>query len=136
MFSLWGETAFWDRLGHVFAMTYLVVVVVGGSLALFFASRTWCKVCPMGTVEGGCYRAGKLLGATLKWDQMVTMKDRDRCRLCGKCSKVCPLELSPHLEFSKEDRFENELCIRCGACVTACPLKILSLEKVSDRPRD
>ena len=46
--------------------------------------------------------------------------DKDKCINCGKCKKVCQMNIDPvencnHLE-----------CIRCGRCKNACPVDAIS----------
>ena len=46
--------------------------------------------------------------------------DTDKCINCGKCKKVCQMNIDPvencnHLE-----------CIRCGRCKNACPVDAIS----------
>ena len=47
----WGSFDFLDKLGFVFVTTYLMVLIVGGALAVFITPRTWCQFCPMGTMQ-------------------------------------------------------------------------------------
>ncbi|NMB02908.1 MAG: 4Fe-4S dicluster domain-containing protein [Firmicutes bacterium] len=129
--GLWGTQTFWDRLGFIFVISYLMVLLVGGTLAVFIRPRTWCNFCPMGTMEKLSYKLGKLSGVAARTDQKVTISDLDKCRACGKCAKVCPMQLSPHLGFADTGQFEHEDCIRCGACVEACPFNLLSISKAS-----
>ena len=49
--EFWGTYNFLDKLGLVFVMTYLVVMVAGGIMALTVNSRTWCQFCLLGTTE-------------------------------------------------------------------------------------
>src|SRR5690554_2186625 len=71
--TLWGSSSFWDRLGFIFVMSYLMVLIVGGVLAVFFKPRTWCSFCPMGTMQKLSYRLGKLSHAALHADRKVTI---------------------------------------------------------------
>lgn len=54
----------------------------------------------------------------------------ESCIRCGKCMKVCPMNLSPVLimdAMSKKkqiNRFELERCIECGLCSYVCPSNI------------
>lgn len=128
--ALWGTSSFWDRLGFIFVVSYLMVLVVGGTLAVLIKPRTWCSICPMGTMEKLSYQLGKLTRAAERTDTRVTILDAEKCRACGKCSKACPMELTPHLTFSESQQFSSFDCIRCGKCVEACPFSLLTLAKV------
>ncbi|MEL7564752.1 MAG: FAD-binding oxidoreductase [Dehalobacterium sp.] len=125
--AIFGTLPFWDKLGYVFVTTYLMVIITGGLLSLFVAPRTWCQFCPMGTMQKGSYKLGKLLGIAKHTDEKITIKSKNMCHTCGKCSRVCPMQLSPYLEFSEKNQFDHEACIRCNTCVNNCPAGILSL---------
>lgn len=132
VFSLWESFNFLDKLGLLFVNTYLMVLIVGGALAIFLNSRTWCQFCPMGSLQKLSYRLGKTLGVAKKIEKKVTISDKDKCYGCGKCSKVCPFQLTPHLEFSDNNQFDDINCIKCSTCIENCPAKILSLETEAD----
>lgn len=132
---LWGTSHFWDQLGFVFVASYIMVLFVGGSLAVFIRPRTWCQFCPMGTMQKLSYRLGKLLGAASRFDRKVTISDPDRCRACAKCSRACPMELKPYLGFAETSQFEDPNCIGCGACTAACPFNLLALEDTQHAER-
>jgi len=125
--AIFGTMPFWDKLGFIFVVTYLMVLVVGGLLNIFFAPRTWCQFCPMGTIQTYSYKLGKALGLNKKTDEKITVAKAEKCHSCGKCARVCPMQLKPYLEFSEENQFDHEACIRCGTCVKNCPAGILSL---------
>lgn len=124
-----GTLSYWDQLGYVFVTTYLMVIIVGGLLSLFVAPRTWCQFCPMGVMQKGSYKLGKLLGVNKHTDEKITITDKDMCHNCGKCSRVCPMQLTPYQEFSDKNQFDNEACIRCNTCVKNCTAGILTLNK-------
>lgn len=126
---LWGTISFWDRLGFIFVMNYFVVTVVGTTLAFFINPRTWCNFCPMGTVQKLFYKLGKFLGLSKYFDEKVTIASKEMCHSCGKCSRVCPMQLTPYTEFNDINQFASEACIRCSTCVVNCPAGILSLDK-------
>lgn len=126
---LWGTTPFWDKLGFIFVVNYLVVTIIGTLLALFINPRTWCNFCPMGTFQLLFYKLGKLLGLNKKTDTKITITDEDKCLSCGKCAKVCPIQLKPYLDLSEKKQLDDESCIRCSTCVENCPQKILKLAK-------
>ena len=131
-FQAWGTYDFFDKLGFVFVITYLVVLIIGGSLALFVTPRTWCQFCPMGTMQKASHAFGKTLKVTKKAEKKVTISNPSLCHSCGKCSRVCPFQLQPYLEFSKQNQFDNSNCIKCSTCVENCPAGILSLETEKD----
>ncbi|KUO51132.1 MAG: ferredoxin--NAD(+) reductase [Desulfitibacter sp. BRH_c19] len=125
--ELWGSTPFLDKLGFIFVMNYLVVTIVGTILAVFISPRTWCRFCPMGSVQILLYKLGTLLGMNKASDEKVTIASTEACHKCAKCSRVCPVQLTPYLEVSENNQLNNAACIRCGTCVVNCPAKILSL---------
>lgn len=64
------------------------------------------------------------------------------CLRCGRCSRVCPLGLSPQLmqvaaQRKDYDRYEKKLygleCVACGCCSYICPAKrpLMQLFKVT-----
>ncbi|MCL6479202.1 MAG: 4Fe-4S binding protein [Peptococcaceae bacterium] len=135
VFAVWGSTAFIDKLGYVFVMNYLMVTVIGTTLAFLISPRAWCNFCPMGTLEILAYKLGKLLKINKRTDKKVTVASKSMCHTCGKCSRVCPMQLTPYLEFSEKNQFNSEACIRCSTCVKNCPAGILSLSNEKEAAR-
>lgn len=125
--SIWGTTPFVDKLGYIFVMNYLVVTILGSILAITVAPRAWCRICPMGTMQILFYKLGNLLKLNHKTDEKVTIANKDMCHICGKCARVCPMQLTPYLEFNDDNQLNNEHCIRCQTCVKNCPAGILSI---------
>lgn len=125
--KLWGSFAFLEKLGMLFSNTYLMVLIVGGFLAIFLNSRTWCQFCPMGSIQKATHKLGKVLGVAKITEKKVTISNVELCHACGKCARVCPFQLTPYLEFSKENQFNNPNCIKCSTCIENCPAGILSL---------
>jgi len=50
--------------------------------------------------------------------------DREKCKLCGLCSKVCPVEA---ITWQKKEYpvLDKEVCIRCKSCIRACKFKAI-----------
>ena len=133
VFGLWGKTTFVDKLGYVFAMNYLMVVILGVPLAILISPRAWCSFCPMGTLQKMSYKLGQWLGINKKTDVKVTAAATEMCHTCGKCSRVCPMQLDPYQEFDEEtNQVDNINCIRCATCVENCPAGILTIDKEED----
>ena len=70
--------------------------------------------------------------------------DPDLCLKCGRCTQVCPTEVSDEFEQGMYKRkaaylpfpqavpssyaIDFEHCIRCGQCVDACPVNAINLD--------
>ncbi len=127
--SYWGTYHFLDKLGLLFSNTYLMVMIIGGLLAVFITPRAWCQFCPMGTMQKASYFISDKLGISKKTNTKITIESKEKCISCGKCEKVCPFQLSPYKNFNENNQFDDINCIQCSTCVINCPKKILSLEK-------
>jgi ferredoxin-NADP reductase/ferredoxin len=122
---------FLRAVGFVFVNTYWMVIVVSVALGLIFTSRTWCHFCPMGTFQRIFYALGKLLGVCKKTDVKISADSKLLCHSCAKCSRVCPMQLHPYLEFDGKNQFNSDKCIKCKTCIKNCPADILSLHSES-----
>lgn len=127
-FGYRGDPLFVDRLGMVFVRQYLLwPTLVGLVLAFLVKPRTWCTFCPMGTMQEIVYRAGTRLGINSNTDVKLSWRDKARCIGCGKCSQVCPMQLSPHKQLGAQGQAFQQRCIRCSTCVVHCPTQALLL---------
>lgn len=129
--AIYGSSSFLDKLGLIFVSSYLMVAIVGSFFAIIYSPRVWCNFCPMGTIQMITYKIGKKLGVTKVTDEKVTVTKSEMCHKCGKCSRVCPMQLMPYKEFSLQNQVDNEGCIRCSTCVENCPAGILTINNLS-----
>jgi ferredoxin len=114
-------------VGFVFVNTYWMVLVVSVFLGLIFTTRTWCYFCPMGTFQRLSYKLSKILGRSKKTDVKISTKNKSLCHSCAKCTRVCPMQLQPYLEFDDNNKFNSDNCIKCKTCIKNCPAQLLSL---------
>ncbi len=131
--SALGDRSLLEGLGEVFVRQYLIFpTLVGLILAVFLNPRTWCSVCPMGTMQEITYRLGKRLREPKTTDIRLTWADPSRCTKCGVCSRVCPMQLEPYRALEEGGGAEfHEACIRCSTCVEHCPRQALAMSPAS-----
>lgn len=99
-----------QTIGGLFSlkMAILVVTVIGCILIYRFFCRT---LCPLGVIYG-------LMNRISAYHLEV---DMHQCVNCGKCKKVCKMDVDPV-------RTPNSVeCIRCGECAQACPKKAIQI---------
>jgi len=98
-----------DKLGMVFVTLCILTTSIALLFGVAIAPRTWCSFCPMGTLQ-------RALGGSKYRLKM----DRTLCIDCGKCEKVCPMQLPVRGIGANPD------CIKCARCIDACPKGALS----------
>lgn len=97
-------------IGPLFCLkaTILVGVIVG----CVFICRFFCKtICPLGAIYG-------LLNKISLYHIEI---DKDACIHCGKCHRVCSMDVDPVANPRSAE------CIRCGACKAACPKEAIHI---------
>ncbi len=96
-------------LGALFTRKLIILIAVIILSIIFF--RPFCKwICPLGAFYGLMNKVS-LLGIKV---------DNDKCILCGKCSRVCEMDVDIRKSINSAE------CIRCGKCISACPSEALS----------
>ena len=114
---------FWLGKANAYTMFMLFVAgnifyyAVGIALAILLKdNRAFCKyICPI-----------TVFLKPMSYYSLIRIKcDEDKCISCGKCLKVCPMEV----EVNKHARNRKNAteCILCQKCTKACPTKALSV---------
>jgi ferredoxin-type protein NapH len=91
----------------------LSLIFLGIYISGLFVTRSWCRVCPNGTLSG-LFSKGALL---------VKEKDVRKCTRCGICKRVCPFENNHVFEEKQKRNVNHPNCIMCFTCVEKCPEK-------------
>ncbi len=126
----WGSFDFLDKLGLVFVTTYLMVMTLGAILGLIFSPRTWCQFCPMASIQKATASLARKTEISKSTEDILSLKDLDKCLKCGKCSRVCPIQIRPHENFDSIGQFTDPNCIKCSTCIHNCPLDLLEWKKL------
>ena len=102
---------------YSFLIGNTVYYIAGIALAFaFHDNRVFCKyLCPI-TV---------FLKAASRFSFMRIGCDEKKCISCGKCRRVCPMNVEPDLRFAV--RANRTECILCLKCVDTCPKGALEL---------
>ena len=109
---------FWphpEKIGKFFVIMLATTTVIGVILAILFHSRSWCMICPIGSL-GHWVGRGKY---PLKIDSKL-------CTTCKLCEKVCPVGIAPYRYKKEKIEFMTDSdCLKCNLCVKACPTHAL-----------
>ena len=96
-------------LGSLFTWKFIVLLMVVVLSIVFY--RPFCKwLCPLGAFYA-------LLNKVSLFQMQV---DQSKCVSCGKCAKVCKMDV----DVTKSPNHTE--CIRCGMCIRACPTDAVS----------
>ena len=96
-------------LGSLFKWKFIVLLTVIVLSIVFY--RPFCKwLCPLGAFYA-------LLNKVSLFQMQV---DKSKCVSCGKCAKVCKMDV----DVTKSPNHTE--CIRCGMCIRACPTDAVS----------
>ena len=100
-------------IGLAFVIVLSITTSLGIVLGMGIHPRTWCHICPMGTIAQWLSEGKQplLIGGS--------------CTSCKACDTVCPMQLAPSGDKGHGMLRDND-CIKCGTCVAACPKKALS----------
>lgn len=118
MVFAWGSLL---SASYVFIRTIIITTVITVILGIAFKQRTWCMVCPMGTMS---HYVSKLKFAKSKMKQVSF--EQNKCVNCKICSKNCPIGIDV-LSHKNEGKVTDADCLKCNVCVEKCPKKLLNI---------
>ena len=107
-----------SALGPLFNRKLIILIVVVVLSVLFY--RPFCKwICPLGAFYALMNKVS-LLGIKV---------DEHKCVSCGKCAKVCKMDV----DVTKTPNHTE--CIRCGKCITSCPTDAIKFNYGFEMPK-
>ena len=107
-----------SALGSLFNWKLAILIVVVVLSILFY--RPFCKwICPLGAFYALMNKVS-LLGIKV---------DEHKCVSCGKCARVCKMDV----DVTKTPNHTE--CIRCGKCITACPTDAIKFNYGFEMPK-
>ena len=107
-----------SALGSLFNWKLAILIVVVILSILFY--RPFCKwICPLGAFYALMNKVS-LLGIKV---------DEHKCVSCGKCARVCKMDV----DVTKTPNHTE--CIRCGKCITACPTDAIEFNYGFEMPK-
>ncbi len=97
-------------IGAFFVLLLTLTSAVAVLLGILVHQRTWCYLCPIGTLS---YWVGKTR-------RPLRLK-AEHCRSCHLCTRACPMQLNP-VELKETAFMRNGGdCLKCSLCVASCP---------------
>jgi len=99
--------------GQQTGLSILITAVLYGPILLyFFGKHAWCRyLCPIGALLKIFNRFG--LGKV----RLV----KDACNGCGKCNRVCDMQVDVLGNLRDHGQVNSPDCIRCLKCTDECP---------------
>jgi len=113
--NLLSRWSYPGKMGAFFVVMLTSTTVFGVIMAFLFHSRSWCMICPIGTIIKITARLRNLLSI-----------DSGLCIECKKCFDVCPVQIKPYEYKSAGIQvISDKDCLKCGSCIKVCPKKAL-----------
>ncbi len=99
--------------GRVFWLMCVITTSVGVILGVIHP-RTWCALCPIGTIQ-----------AAIGGGKGELLINPDICRECKACENACPINI-PIVKHKAEGVVREPDCLRCPECIKVCPVGALN----------
>ncbi|ADY57125.1 4Fe-4S ferredoxin iron-sulfur binding domain protein [Syntrophobotulus glycolicus DSM 8271] len=112
----WGNIT---HIGLVFVRMVIVTTLIAIVLGISFNQRTWCRICPMGTIARYASQT-----TILKIKPHHITFQKQGCTNCKICSKSCVMGIDV-LTYKNAGKVTDADCLKCRVCVDRCPKKSL-----------
>jgi polyferredoxin len=107
-------------IGGFFILMLTLTTGAAVVLGVIFHQRTWCYICPIGTMSNW-------VGKNRRPLRMVP----ERCTDCLLCSRRCPMQLAPSALKEQAVMAHRGDCLKCRVCVESCPTAALAFADCS-----
>ncbi|MGA9755017.1 MAG: 4Fe-4S binding protein [Desulfobaccales bacterium] len=107
-------------IGGFFVLLLSITTAVGVGLGIIFHQRTWCYICPIGTMSNWVGKNRRPLTVAV-----------ERCTQCNLCAQKCPMQLSPAAIKGQSSMQHGGDCLKCRVCVESCPKAALAFQRGS-----
>jgi ferredoxin-type protein NapH len=97
-------------IGGFFVLLLTITTAVGVILGVVYQQRTWCYLCPIGTMSNW---VGK--------NRRPLVMAAEKCTHCHLCAKNCPMQLTPEALTAGSAMHNRGDCLKCSLCVASCP---------------
>jgi len=105
--------------GQQTGISILLTLILYGPVLLFvFGRKAWCRyLCPIGALLK-IFSAAKIGGVRLV---------NDECIGCGKCNRVCDMQVDVMGNLNVNGEVSSSDCIVCLKCTDVCPTDAIAL---------
>jgi polyferredoxin len=111
--------------GQQTGISILITAVLYGPVLLYFFGRhAWCRyLCPIGALL-------KIFnGLGIGKVRLVN----ENCNGCGKCNRVCEMQVDVMSDLKDHGQVNSLNCIRCLKCTDGCPTRAIAFHMWQDR---